>query len=102
MTARTTPVGRTRRRTLAPPPPAGSAPRSRAGPRGDRRARAGRAARSAAAGGPGEEARARALAAERIVTALLVRLVRRGTLPGADAAGGLAGAGAAPRRRAEP
>jgi hypothetical protein len=42
--------------------------------------------------GPDEEAHARALAAERIVTALLVRLVRRGTLAGADAAAVLADA----------
>jgi hypothetical protein len=41
---------------------------------------------------PDEEAHARALAAERIVTALLVRLVHRGTLAGADAAAVLADA----------
>ncbi len=50
--------------------------------------------RAVDARGPDEEAHARALAAERIVTALLARLVRRGTLPGADAAAVLADAAA--------
>ncbi len=50
--------------------------------------------RTKGAHGPDEEAHARALAAERIVTALLARLVRRGTLPGDDAAAVLADAAA--------